>query len=85
MDGQQLTTLVFVTIAFAVAVWLVLAPGPVTRRRCANCEHSNLVHDPIAGRCRGRVGAGIAVGGAAARDDSPARNVRCGCSDFAGK
>lgn len=88
MGMPDLLKFVCVAIAFSVAVWLVLVPGPVTRRRCANCDHSNFVHDPVTGRCRSRVDAAVHVAHGTADSDfgseQAVRDTRCRCSDFLG-
>ncbi len=67
-----------VTVATA-AVVLVVVPRKVSRRLCSRCGHSNIVHDPVSGRCRSSVDAGLALPYASGADR---RAARCRCEGF---
>ncbi|MEU6564857.1 hypothetical protein [Nocardia nova] len=81
MDWPHVLEIAGATVATA-AVALVVVPRKVNRRLCAGCGHSNIVHDPVSGRCRSSVDAGLALPRA---DGADRRAARCRCAGFRGE
>ncbi|WP_036505623.1 MULTISPECIES: hypothetical protein [Nocardia] len=82
MDWPHLLRFVGVTVAFSALVLLILVPRKVTRRLCSHCGHSNIVHDPVSGRCRSAVDAGVLV----SRDRGAGLPTQpCRCQDYRGE
>lgn len=82
MDWPHLLRFLGITVAFTALLLLILVPRKVTRRLCAHCGHSNIVHDPVSGRCRSAVVAGVLV---SSDGGAPSAAMRCRCQDFLGE
>ncbi|WP_227982250.1 hypothetical protein [Nocardia spumae] len=79
MDWPHMLRFVGVTVAFSVVLLVILVPRRVKRRLCSTCGHSNIVHDPVSGRCRSAVDAGLLI---ACEGTGGRQATRCRCRCF---